>query len=356
MVAPAGWLEQAFALVHGEDGDGRREAVEAWKRKHVDPEWADFSLTICAEGCPWPEVVAALQEAAPLGAAARTVLVPAADNLFSKRRGGPRDRKQELPEAVAALLQHPPPGLRLLLVAWNTVPAGPGNPLGAKPWIDWAKAGRILKVGALEPAEILSFLRDEARRYGLELQPDAAELLKERLGGNVGLIKRAMEVFDLASERRVISPRLVEVMTYRLTDQRVFAWSEAWQKGQLAQALRILKECQEDDFEKSSLMLVSQAAREVGRVAGLTQALACGLKLENELARAIQLPPNQAWLLGRSYLPVATRLGLPQARKLLGDVVQCERDIKGTALSRSPAPLADLTIRLWRAWGHSSLG
>jgi DNA polymerase III delta subunit len=224
--------------------------------------------------------------------------------------------------------------------------------LGSKPWTEWTKAGRILKVGALEPAEIPTFLREEARRLGLDLQAEAAEMLKERLGGNAGLIKRAMEVFDLASERRVISPRLVEVMTYRLTDQRVFAWSEAWQKGQLAQALRILKECQEDDFEKSSLMLVGQAAREVGRVASLTLALSSGLKLESELAQAIQLPPNQAWLLGRSYLPVATRMGLPRARRLLGEVVQCERDIKGTALSRSPTPLADLTFRLWREWGR----
>jgi DNA polymerase III delta subunit len=237
-------------------------------------------------------------------------------------------------------------------VAWNTVPAGPGNPLGSKPWTDWAKAGRILKVGALEPAEILPFLQEEARRLGLELQAEAAELLRERLGGNVGTIKRAMEVFDLASERRVISPALVEVMTYRMTDQRVFAWSEAWQKGQLAQALRILRECQEDDFEKASLMLVSQAAREVGRVAALAQAMGSGLKKESDLAQAMQLPPNQAWLLGRTYLPAASRMGLSRARTLLGQVVQCERDTKGTALSKSPTPLVELTTRLWREWNR----
>jgi hypothetical protein len=99
-------------------------------------------------------------------------------------------------------------------------------------------------------------------------------------------------------------------------------------------------------------MLVSQAAREVGRVASVAQALASGLKKESDLAQAIQLPPNQAWLLSRSYLPVATRMGLPRARKLLGDVVQCERDIKGTVLSRSATPMADLTLRLWREWGR----
>lgn len=352
MAAPAAWLEHTFALVHGEDGDGRREAVEAWKWRHVDPEWAEFSLTVCAEGCPWPEVIAALQEAAPLGAGARAVIVPVADNLFSKRRGGPKDKKQELPEAVATLLQKPPSGVKLLLVAWNTVPAGPGNPLGAKPWTDWTKAGRILKVGALEPAELLPFLQAEARRLGLELQAEAAELLRERLGGNVGIIKRAMEVFDLASERRVISTRLVEVMTYRMTDQRVFAWSEAWQKGQLAPALRILRECQDDDFDKASLMFVNQAAREVGRVAALAQALAAGVKKESDLGHIIQLPPNQAWLLGRTYLPVAHRLGLGRARTLFRQVVQCERDIKGLALSKSPTPLTDLTTTLCREWSR----
>src|ERR1035438_7458566 len=113
MATPVGWLGHAFALVHGEDGDGRREAVEAWKQKHVNPEWEDFSLTICSEGCPWAEVMAALHEAPPLGAEARTVIVPAADNLFTKRRGGPKDKKQDLPESVAALLQSPPQGVKL---------------------------------------------------------------------------------------------------------------------------------------------------------------------------------------------------------------------------------------------------
>ena len=139
MAIPAAWLEHRFALIHGEDGDARREAVAQWKRKYVDPEWADFSLTVCAEGCPWPEVMAALQEASPLGAEDRTVVAPAADNLFL--------RAKELPPAVKALLDKPPTGVKLLLVAWTTLPAAPGKALGAKPWTDWAKAGRILKVG-----------------------------------------------------------------------------------------------------------------------------------------------------------------------------------------------------------------
>lgn len=100
MAVPAAWLDHRVALVHGEDGDGRRAAMEAWKARHVDPEWADFCLTVCSEGCPWPEVMSALQESAPLGAEARTILVPAADNLFL--------RAKDLPPAVKQFLDHPP--------------------------------------------------------------------------------------------------------------------------------------------------------------------------------------------------------------------------------------------------------
>ncbi len=54
MAIPDAWLSAEYALLHGEDGEGRRAALEAWKARHVDPELVDFSLTVCPEGCPWP--------------------------------------------------------------------------------------------------------------------------------------------------------------------------------------------------------------------------------------------------------------------------------------------------------------
>lgn len=157
------WAKQPFALVHGEDGDGRKAAVAAWKKLHVDAEWEDWSLTVCGDGCPWAEVQNALMEAPPMGASARTVIVPSADNLFAKPK--------ELPASIKAWIEKPPDDLRLLLVAWGTLSAAPGKALGAKPWTDWAKAGRILKTGALEGDELLAFIEAEARRLGLALDP-----------------------------------------------------------------------------------------------------------------------------------------------------------------------------------------
>ena len=340
MAAPAAWLEHRFALIHGEDGDARREAVAQWKRKHVDPEWADFSLTVCAEGCPWPEIMAALQEASPLGAEDRTVVAPAADNLFL--------RAKELPPAVKALLDKPPAGVKLLLVAWTTLLAAPGKALGAKPWTDWAKAGRILKVGALDALEVPSFIEAEARRLGLTLQGAAASLLAQRQGGNPGLLKRALEVLDLLAEDRRVTEALVDQVTFRLADQKAFAWSGAWQKGDAAGALRALRTALEDGDEP--LMMLGQARREVDRLLRLAEAESAGLK-GGEVLAALGLSPKQAFLLD-GYRTTLAKLKFRGAKALLTRVNQCERDLKGLALSRSEATLLDLTLALCRAWGR----
>jgi DNA polymerase III delta subunit len=340
MATPQAWLGHTFALIHGEDGDGRRMAVAEWTRRHVDPEWADFTLTVCSEGCPWPEVMAALQEAAPLGAEARTVIVPAADNLFT--------RAKELPGAVKALLEKPPQGVNLLLVAWSTLPAAPGKALGAKPWTDWTKAGRILKVGALEIAEVPGFIETEAKRLGLSLQGAAATLLAQRQGGNPGLIKRALEVLDLLAEDRRVTEAMVDQVTFRLAEQKAFAWSGAWQRGDAAGALKALRMALEDGDEP--LMMLGQARREVDRLLRYVEAQTAGLK-GAELTSALGLSPKQAFLLD-GYRGAFEKLKPKGVKSLLGRLNQCERDLKGMAISRSEAPLLDLTLTLCRAWGR----
>jgi len=366
MAAPAAWLEQAFVLVHGEDGDGRREAVEAWKRKHVDPEWEDFSLTLCSEGCPWAEVLAALQEAPPLGAEARTVVVPAADNLFSKRRGGPKDKKQDLPEAVAALLQTPPRGLKLLLIAWATVPGGPGNPLGSKPWTDWAKAGRILKVGHIEHRDVPAFIEGRAAEMGLRLGSGGARLLAERLsnekvltersrkkkaeGGHPGIIQRTLEVIELMAEGQAVTEPIIDQATFRLAGERAYAWKNAWMKGDASAALRALRESLDDDADAAALMLLNQVRSELTRLFDYLEATGQGLK-GAELLEAIGFSPKQAFLLN-DLAATANRLrGRPLAG-MLRRVNQTERDLKGMALWKGQTALLDLTLYLCRTWGH----
>lgn len=346
MKVPEAWLGQPYALVHGEDSELRKAAVQAWKARHVDPEWAEFSLLVCSEGGPWAEVVNALREAAPLGAE-RVVVVPQADHILAKPK--------ELPKPVLALLEQPLPGTKLLLVSRTSLPAGPGRPLGAKPWTDWAKAGRILKAGALEGPEALAYVEAEAHALGLLLDPGLAAALAARVGGHPGILRRTLEVLDLLAEsgakgERRITAALLDQATFRLAEQGAFAWSSAWQKGDARGALQALRQAVEDDPGGAPLMLLGQARREVERLCALVEARAAGRTSPQDLMGALGLGPRQGFLLD-GYERAVTRLKPPGVQRLLGLVGQTDRDLKGVTLGGSPSTLVSLTLSLCWAFG-----
>ena len=340
MAVPESFLKAEYALLHGEDSEGRKAALEAWKARHVDPEWADFSLTVCGEGCPWPEVQNALSESAPLGAR-RVVVVPQAENLLEKPK--------ELPPSIKALLERPLPETCLLLVSRAALSAGPGRTLGTKPFSEWAQQGRVLKMGALDEKEAPAFVEALARRLGLVLDPGVAARIAARLGGNPGVLTRTLEVLDLLAEDRRVTVERIDQATFRLGEQSAFAWSQAWQKGQTAQALAALRLALEDEPSAAPLMLLGQARREVDRLCRLAEARSRGVKAPNELAAALGLSPRQAFLLD-GYGRVLDRVKAAGAARLLRLVNQTDLDLKGMALSGSPSPLLSLTLSLCRAW------
>lgn len=339
MAVPEAWLNQEMALLHGEDGEGRREALEAWKARHVDPEWADFSLLVCAEGCPWAEVQNALSESAPLGAS-RVVIVPQADNLLEKPK--------ELPPTIKGLLANPISDTRLLLVSRVALSAAPGRILATKPFADWVKEGRVLKVGALEGKEAVAFLEVQARSLGLHFESGVANRLAARIGGNPGVLKRTLEVLELLAEDRKVSGALVDLATFRLGDQNAFAWSQAWQGGQVNQALATLRLALEDDPSGAPLGLLGQARREVDRLCRLVEARSRGVKAA-ELLSALGLSPKQAFLVD-GYIRVVDKIKPEGVVRLLHLVNQTDLDLKGTALSGGQTPLLGLTLALARAW------
>ena len=342
MALPRAWLDSPFALLHGEDSEGRLAALEAWKAVHVDPEWEVFALTVCAESCPWAEVHNALSEGAPLGAD-RVVIVPQADNLLEKAK--------ELPPAIKLILQKPLPATRLLLVARGTLSAGPGKILGAKPFSEWAQQGRVLKVGALEGQEAVAFVEGLAGNLGLHLEMSVANRIAGRLGGNPGILTRTLEVLDLLAEDRKVSLDMVDKATFRLGEQGGFAWSKAWQSGQAAQALATLRVALEDDASSAPLMLLGQARREVERLCRMADARRKGIKGGGEMTAALGLSPKQAFLL-EGYTRVLDRIGADGALRLLHLVNQTDVDLKGLAVSRSMAPMLNLTLALTRAWSR----
>ena len=340
MAIPAAFLQAEYALLHGEDSEGRIGVVEAWKARHVDPEWADFSLTVCSEGAPWPEVQNALLESAPLGAV-RVVVVPQADNLLEKPK--------ELPPTIKALLASPVPDTKLLLVSRVALSAGPGRTLGAKPFSEWLQQGRVLKVGALDEKEATAYVEVQAADLGLRLDSGVAPRIAARLGGHPGILRRTLEVLDLLAEDRRVSSELVDLATFRLGEQNAFAWSQACQKGQISRALEALHLAVEDDPGGAPLLLLGQARREVDRLCRLLEARNQGLR-GAELVGALGLNPRQAFLLD-GYVRTLDKVKPEGALRLLALVNQTDLDLKGMALSGGRTALLNLTLSLSRAFG-----
>jgi hypothetical protein len=98
------------------------------------------------------------------------------------------------------------------------------------------------------------------------------------------------------------------------------------------------------------LMLLGQTRREVDRLLRYIEAQAAGLK-GPDLTSALGLSPKQAFLMD-GYRGAFDKLKPKGVKALLRRLNQCERDLKGTALSRSEAPMLDLTLALCRAWGR----
>jgi len=341
MAAPESFVGAKYALIHGDDSDGRTEAVQAWKARHVDPEWEDFSLITCPEGCTWPTVKSALLETAPLSST-RVVVVPHADNILEKAKEIPKEAKQ--------FLTSPIEGTCLLIVARGLLSSSPGKVLSAKPFSDWVKEGRALKVGSLDPAAAIAFVEAKAKELRLKLDAGVARVLAERLGGSPGILARAVEVLELGAEGKAVTRDLLDKATFRLGEQSAFAWSQAWQKGQLGEAIRCLKVALEDDPDAAPLILLGQARKEVERLCRLFDAREQGPKSRQELAFALGLTPKQEFLLD-GYSRIMDRIGAEGLKKLVSLVVETDSDLKGGALSKSPTPLANLTAMLCRAWG-----
>ena len=342
MVQLRTWLSAKFALLHGEDSDGRRAAVEAWKAVHVNPEWEVFSFTVCNEFCSWSEIINALQESAPMGAD-RVVLAPQVDNLFEKAK--------KLPNEVKRILECPIFGTRLLLVARDVIFAGPGSILSSKPFSDWNKQGSILKVGLLDDREVVNWVESTAKSMKLHLSKGVACRIADQLGNNPGILRRTLEFLELTSGKEaIITIEIFDKATFRLGERSIFAWTRAWQAGSVTMGLQLLRQTLEDDPSGSRhLMLIGQARREVERLCSLYDAKRAGVHSRSDLLVYLGLSSRQDFLLN-SYCRTLDKIGNNGVWRLLNLINQADLDIKGQAISRSIVPLTGLTIALCRAW------
>jgi DNA polymerase-3 subunit delta len=220
-----GELRPAYLLL-GAEALLREEALAALRTAVLGPGPADFDLDrLDGEGVTPSGLVDAV----------RTLPVVAPRRLVILREPEPRASGRGVGEALALLLPQLGSGATVLVVVAEKADAR----------MRWVKAFPADAVLRCDPPrserELLAFVRDEARRNGVTLGPGVAELLAERVGPQLLLLRRELEKLALlAPAGGSVGRAEVAAGTPLLAAEPVWDLTDAIGEGRTAEALRLL--------------------------------------------------------------------------------------------------------------------
>lgn len=260
--------------LHGDDEFRKDEAVRALVEVHLDPATRDFNFDPLRGGDVDAEQLASVIATPPMMAEWRVVVVRDVEALASS----PKTRQTVLDAADS-----PPPGLALILSC--SVPQGSR----AKFYRDLARAARSVEFKPVSPADVPGWLMDRARdRYGLDLEPAAAQALGAAIGTNLGVLTMEMDKLAdfIQSDSKTVTLSDVEAAGTSLPAQDRWRWFDLVGEGRFDEAFAGLD------------VLLAQGESAVGLVIGLTtHLLRLGLLMEGgKDALESALPRHQQWL------------------------------------------------------------
>src|SRR5438309_1886630 len=168
----------AVYYVHGDEDVLKDEAIRALVDRVLDPGARDFNFDQRSASDLDPEVLDSLVNTPPLLAAARVVVL----------RGVEEVRKtSKVRQALVRYLQTPNPTTLLILVQ------GAGEP----PDAELARSATTVAIEPLPAPRVHKWVAHRARQLQLTLEPDAAELLVQTVGNDLGAL--AGELAKLAA-------------------------------------------------------------------------------------------------------------------------------------------------------------
>lgn len=205
----------------------------------------------------WDDLVADFS-AMSLFASARLLDVRAPEGKLGK----------EGSDVIADFCKNPPPGITLLLTCmeWS-------KRLAESAWVKAiGKGGQVLAMWALPRHKLPDWLLARLRARGIDASHDAAELLAERVEGN--LLAAAQEVDKLAlllhGSGEVLDVERMDALVADSARFDVFRLADAALNGQAAQVARIIAGLRAEGEAIQALM--GMVVKELGTVAALAQA------------------------------------------------------------------------------------
>ena len=284
-------------LAVGESADAVRAAARA-------AGFTDRNVYFIERGFDWGEVEHAAR----------------ALSLFAERRlielrmpSGKPDKGADLLQEIA---ERPPPDVLFLIVSGKL----DGKTADA-PWVRAIEQdGVLVRIWPVGTAALPGWLAGRARTLGLRLEPGAAQLIIDRVEGNLLAAKQELDVLALLADGRPIGTELVLGAVGDSARYDVFQLGEAAAAGDAGRALRILTGLRNEGVEPTLVLWAL-----VRELRGLFQA--------RERERLGARTPGSGWNLAAKPSPraLARAAKMPLAR-LLAEAGRVDRIIKGLAL------------------------
>src|SRR3989442_14145622 len=164
----------AVYYLHGDEDVLKEEAVRALVDRALDRGARDFNFDQRRAGDLDPEAFHSLVNTPPMLAAARVVVIRGIEDLRKTSR---------VRQDLTRYLGSPNPTTLLVLVQ------GAGEP----PDPELARIATSVTVEPLPPARVRRWVAHRAGQLKLDLEPDAAELLVQTVGGDLGALGGELE-------------------------------------------------------------------------------------------------------------------------------------------------------------------
>ncbi|HEX6589733.1 MAG TPA: DNA polymerase III subunit delta [Longimicrobiales bacterium] len=292
--------------LYGDEEQQKEEAAQAIVDAHLDPATRDFNYDQLDGRTLEPETLASVLQTPPMMADWRVVVVRDAHELAKAART--RD-------VIEALLDAPPPGLALLLLA--TVPAKST----AKFYKRLASEAKAMEFAPLSENDLPGWILERATEDGHAIEPDAARALAAAIGSNLGAITQELIKLRELAAGATITVAHVEQAVGRIARVNRWAWFDAVADADFRRARAELPDLLESG--ENGVGLVIGIATQLLRI----QVAVTGGKEALEAA----LPPHQKWL-SRRVMGQTRRWPAGPLQAALRDLLRADRLLKSAGL------------------------
>jgi len=306
----AAHLAKALAPVYLVAGDEPllvAEALDAIRAAARRDGFEQRDLSVVERGFKWDELLAGSDN----------LSLFATRRVVELRLGSPRPGDAGA-KAIRSMLDRPDAD-RLLLIATTKLDASASKSVWVKAI---EKSGVVVQVWPVKRADLSRWIHDRARRAQLKFSTSAAEILAERVEGNLLAADQEIQKFSLLAPKGTIDEAMVLDAVANNSRFDVFRLTDALLAGDLRRSLAVLDSLR---AEGSAPALISWAlSRELCLLARLKSA---ELRGENEaqVFSKLRVWPQRQALVRRA----SQRYRFSQLKALLCQSAEVDRVIKG---------------------------